>query len=273
MELKLFRPMWGVEQSWEEVFPRFEAAGYDGVEAGVPKAGDDSARFVDLLQKHSLTWIAGVYTYGQTVQDHINVLQKDAHRAKELGAQFVAAHIGSDAHDGADLKLLMTEALRVEADLGIVITHETHRGRPMFNPWKTAQILEQFPTLKVTCDLSHWVCVCERLLDDCLPIIQRVAEQAFHIHARVGYGEGPQVPDPRAPEYQTEVEAHERWWDMIWDSQQRRGFTEATLCPEFGPPPYLQTMPYTRQPLADLWEVVDWQADRQRARFTKRAAG
>jgi hypothetical protein len=139
-----------------------------------------------------------------------------------------------------------------------------------YNPWVTERLLKAYPQLNLSCDFSHWVLVCERLLETELGIIRQCAEQCIHIHARVGYEEGPQVPDPRAPEYQSHVAAHERWWDMIWDAQERRGFNESTLTPEFGAPDYLHTMPYTRMPVADLWDVCNWQADRQRSRFSSR---
>jgi hypothetical protein len=111
--------------------------------------------------------------------------------------------------------------------------------------------------------------VAERLLDDCGPIIELAASRCIHIHARVGYEEGPQVPDPSAPEYQRHVEAHERWWDLVWKSQQARGFAHSTLTPEFGPPGYLHTLPHTNVPVADLDRVCKYMADRLAARFAR----
>lgn len=43
---------------------------------------------------------------------------------------------------------------------------EKHRGRPTFNPWQTRDLVASVPDLRLTADLSHWVCVCERLLSD-----------------------------------------------------------------------------------------------------------
>ncbi len=126
---------------------------------------------------------------------------------------------------------------------------------------------ERFENLKLCCDFSHWVCVCERLIDDQTAIIAQCAQRAIHLHARVGYEEGPQVPDPRAPEYRQHLEAHERWWDIIWSAQKQRGMEESTLTPEFGPPPYLHTLAYTGTPVAKLWEICNWQAKRQAERF------
>lgn len=55
-----------------------------------------------------------------------------------------------------------------------------------------------------------------------------------HVHCRVGYENGPQVPDPRAPEWLPYVEEHEKWWDLIWDVQARRGDKVSTFVPEYG---------------------------------------
>ncbi len=39
--------------------------------------------------------------------------------------------------------------------------------------------------------------------------------------------------------------------------------------PEFGPDPYLQALPFTKQPVADLWDVNNWVKDRISASFTR----
>jgi hypothetical protein len=137
----------------------------------------------------------------------------------------------------------------------------------MYNPWTTRDLLKAVPGLKLTCDFSHWVCVAERLLDGEWSILRQCADHAVHIHARVGYEEGPQVPDPRVPEYRRHLEAHERWWDLVWDRQSNLGHPVTTLTPEFGPPDYLHTLPGSQIPVADLGEICAWQAQRQAERF------
>lgn len=81
----------------------------------------------------------------------------------------------------------------------------------------------------------------------------------------------PQVSDPRAPEWDLHLTTHERWWDIIWDSQKRRGIETSYLTPEFGPPPYMPTLPHTGVPVADLADICDWMARREESRFSKRA--
>src|SRR5207237_10016506 len=142
----------------------------------------------------------------------------------------------------------------------VQVSHETHRGRVFYSPWATMPLVRQFPELKLNFDLSHWTCVAERMLDGEEENLKFLATRCIHIHARVGYEEGPQVPDPRAPEYQRHLEAHERWWGLVWDSQQKRGLEVSTLTPEFGPPGYLHTLPFTNVHVTDLCEVCNWQS-------------
>jgi hypothetical protein len=44
---------------------------------------------------------------------------------------------------------------------------------------------------------------------------------------------------------------------------------ESTFTPNYGPPPYLHTLPHTNVPVASLSEVCDWQANRAREQFAK----
>jgi hypothetical protein len=46
-----------------------------------------------------------------------------------------------------------------------------------------------------------------------------------------------------------------------------RGFDRITLTPEFGPDGYLHCQPFTGKPVADLWEINQWIALRQRGRL------
>lgn len=145
-------------------------------------------------------------------------------------------------------------ALKTQAAIGLPVSHETHRGRLLFTPWDTAFYLRQFPDLRITADYSHWVNVCERLPDDQQAALTLANERAAHVHGRVGYEEGPQVPDPAAPEYGPQVAWHERQWQAIKANRTAAGET-LTFTPEYGPPPYLHTLPHTNVPVADLWKV------------------
>ena len=114
--------------------------------------------------------------------------------------------------------------------------------------------MEKIPELRVTFDVSHWCNVHESLLADQPETIEMTLQRVDHIHARIGHPEGPQVNDPRAPEWEAAVKAHLAWWDKVVDLKKQKGDT-LTVLTEFGPPDYMPTLPYTRQPLADQWAV------------------
>ncbi len=63
------------------------------------------------------------------------------------------------------------------------------------------------------------------------------------------------------------LDAHLRWWREIWKSRHARGEVFCTVTPEFGPDGYLHTLPFTDQPVADLWSLNTWIADRLRQEF------
>ena len=161
--------------------------------------------------------------------------------------------------------LLRLTALANAANIKVFF--ETHRSRSMFNPWVTQRIVEQLPDILLTVDFSHWCVVCERLMDTELDVINAIADNVHHIHARVGYEQGPQVPDPRAPEYEYALRAHQNWWQIIWQSQQQRGFEITTMTPEFGPDGYLHELPFIKIPIADLWELNQWMGVEERRGF------
>lgn len=241
MQLLLARHLWGVDGTWDAVFPRIRASGYGAIETSPPAAAEQ-AHFQALLEQHDFDYIAQIYTHGASVAAHVESFRAQVAACRPMQPLFINCQSGQDAWSEAQSAAFFAEALQIEADSGIAVAHETHRGRVLYNPWTTTRLLDHFPALRLCADLSHWVCVCERLLDDQEDLLHQVARQCLHIHARVGYEEGPQVPDPRAPEYQRHLAAHERWWQWIWEAQAAQGLAQTTLTPEFGLPGYLHTL-------------------------------
>lgn len=159
----------------------------------------------------------------------------------------------------------LEKALRINEDVSFQVNFETHRGRALFEPMHTARLLRRFDTMHLVADLSHWAVVTESLLGAYKEPMPLVFQRTRHIHARVGHEEGPQVSDPRAPHWK-QVDAHLAWWDSIHAEHLKRGETEITADPEFGPP---NTMPTTAdgKPTADLWDVSLWMRDLLRDRW------
>jgi len=109
--------------------------------------------------------------------------------------------------------------------------------------------------LKITLDISHWVCVSESFLEDQSEAVNLAIERTEHLHARVGYTEGPQVPDPRVTAWQQALQAHLAWWDKIAERKKKNNNEILTISPEFGPFPYMVPLPQSGEPIANQWDI------------------
>lgn len=265
MKLGLFWPMWGTLTHWEEVIPAVARQGYAGIELGVLCVEPDRLR--GMLRDHGLRMINVVQTSGDSIQQHLDELRAAVDRWAALGAVRITAHTAADRWPIAQSVEFYGRCVELERSLPIAVAHETHRSRAFFNPWSTRDILRQVPAVRLCCDFSHWVCVAERLLADSADEITLAASHCIHVHTRVGHAQGPQVPDPSAPECAAELAAHEAWWRQIWQAHASRGESEMTATPEFGPPPYMQTLPHTNVPVADRAAVIEWTSARLRTLF------
>lgn len=280
MKLKVFKTLWGHTGSLDDAIAACEQHGFDGIESQPPANAAKRQEFRAKLDEAGLDYIAEICTGGGYVPDrnlspykHLESLRRQAEAAMECQPLFLTVIAGCDAWSIGQSVDFFAAAIRIAEQFGVTASFETHRSRSLFNPWTTREILQHLPALKLTCDFSHWCVVCERLIDTEPEIIALCAERAHHIHARVGYDQGPQVPHPAAPEYRAALEAHENWWTQIWLSQIARNVSVSTLTPEFGPDGYLHQMPFSRKPVANLAEINAWMAARQKKRFAETFLG
>ena len=267
MKPSVFASAWtfgGLDACQREV----DSGDFDGIEGPPPLSVADARA----LRASSVPYIAEVCSGGSYAPAsavpfsvHLEDVQIQVAQAVEAGALFCSCLAGSDSWELSVAVDFFGRALELGAKLGATLSFETHRSRPTFTPWATAALLRALPQLRLTCDFSHWCVVCERLPDD-ETALSLAIQHARHMHARVGYAQGPQVPDPRAPEYETELLAHEGWWRRIALSVAARAEL-VTLTPEFGPDGYLHHSPFSNQPVADLAEINRWMAQRQRVQL------
>lgn len=279
MELKLIKAAWGMTGSWDEKLKRIAEAGYNGVETRMPSVEDES-QFKELLDKYNLELILQVYTgsednkkpYPDSAEAHIISFSNQVERAAQFKPLLINSHSAKDSMPYDEQLQFFEQAIRVEKQIQIPIGHETHRGRAAFTPWGTAQLLKDLPDLHIVADFSHWCNVCESILPDQKENLSLVTQRSIHIHGRVGYEQGPQVPDFRAPEYEYSLRQHEQWWDQICTNHLSNGSAYLTFTPEFGPSPYMHTLPFTNQPVVDLWEICLAMGQRFQDRFIQRYA-
>lgn len=254
MPLKVLKALWGMTGPLEEQLRAVALAGYDGVEARIDRT-EDLKELKRLLCDYKLDCVALVVSKGQETPEVNACLSKEVEQALTLEPIAINSHGGRDRWTMNEHLRFFEHALNVEDAAGVTISHETHRKYSFYFPPVAGAILRHFPELKLTADFAHWVVVCETMLEEHAEDVALACERAHLIHGRVGYPEGPQVPDPRAPEYAMYVAQHKAWWDAILKHQLVRGMSQTIFTSEYGPPPYLHLMPYTQQPVADMWEL------------------
>ena len=251
--LKVLATNWGFEGSVDAFCTKAKEAGYDGVEVWVP---DEKNRgpFLEAVAKHGLSYGFLAGGWEKDPGKHFLQFEKMLLNGVTMKPLYINCHSGRDWFEFDQNKKFIERGLEVAASSGIPVYHETHRGRILFAAHVARRYLESWPNLRLTLDISHWCNVHESLLTDQEDSVNMALSRTDHIHARIGHPEGPQVNDPRAPEWADAVKAHFNWWDKIVERKAAEG-RALTILTEFGPPTYLPTVPYTFQPLADQWDI------------------
>jgi hypothetical protein len=271
MKIHFLCPRWGSESlSPGEFLRRVVASGYDGVEVHLGDTDPEGEEIVagardlemPIVLQHAMTM-------DRDLAIHIPLYTKRLRRLAGLKPLFINTQSGRDLFTLEENLRVFDAAALVEAETGIPLLHETHRARCLHTPWRTSELLRARPSTRLALDLSHWCNVCESLLGDQEDLIAPILPAVEHIHARVGWAQGPQVNDPRAPEWSEAVEAHLKWWDRIIGERRAGGASSFTITPEFGPPPYLPVLPHTREPLSDQWAINIHMMDLLRKRYAE----
>lgn len=241
--------------SLADTFETIKAAGYDGIEAVVSEAEADE--FLALVEHHQLLFI-GVYADiipGKLHEGTFEHYQERLRFLASLNPVFINSQSGKDSYSLEDNATMIEAADAISAASGVPIFHELHRGKFSFCPQTTLPMLDRFPKMRMTADISHWVNVSESFLEDYPDAVAALVERTQHVHARVGFPEGPQIPDPRAPEWAFAVDHHLSWWDQMVARQRAAGQSLITMSPEFGPYPYMPMLPFENQPVTDQWAI------------------
>ncbi|MFP6847930.1 MAG: sugar phosphate isomerase/epimerase [Pseudomonas sp.] len=274
MRLELFRSLWGYHGTWQQALDELLSAGFDGLEARVPETAAQRLINARLLREQHVPYIATLFTstpvlplQSAGIDEHLQDLAHKLDWAAELAPRRVNILAGNDRWPMAEQVEFFGRALELGKASGLQCCFEIHRGRSLYSPWVTLELIRHLPELRFTSDISHWVVTCERLLDDPADDLSSFIERVEHIQARVGYDQGPQVPHPGAAEYAEHLAFHQRHWESIWHSQERRGHTSTSMTPEFGPDGYLHHLPFTNMPVADLWQLNQWMAACERQHF------
>jgi len=245
---------WGFQGSLEEFCALASEAGYNGIEEWLPGSKAEQERLMRVADTYGFNVGLLVGSGSNNFDDHFEQFRRNIDEAVKLEPLYINCHSGRDYFSFEQNRQLIDYTNRSHNASGVRISHETHRSRMLFAAHITRGFIEKLPGLRITLDISHWCNVHESLLQDQPENVSMALTRTDHVHARVGHREGPQVTDPRAPEWEEEVAAHFNWWDQVVQQKIIDG-DRLTVLTEFGPPAYLPTVPYTGMPLANQWQI------------------
>jgi len=263
MEMLYICPFWGQEEMGAPMFlTKVLKDDYDGIEIYIPESNAFLAGFQTALDtvraaQSNFIFIAQHVPEqaDESVDEHIRRVKSRLEYLVSLQPDFINSHTGKDYLSFDDNCKIIDVVENIAHRSGIRILHETHRGRFSFHASSLLPYLDKFPDLRLTGDFSHWCTVSESMLQDQRHVLDKIIPHVHHIHARIGYEHSPQVNDPFAPEWNTHLKIFVDWWAEIVEFNRLSGKSKLTITPEFGPPPYMPTLPHSCKPLADQWTI------------------
>ncbi len=247
-KLLVYQSMWAMERrrpdghewSLDEKLEMIRAAGFDG--AGVRFIDYAYAKTVTgFLREHGMSWQAQCYP--KTVDDLKPVIEY----VQELGADHINLQPDVKPHRLEECIPYIEGWRRLAADAGIALHIETHRDRMTTDLFFTLRLLDCFPDLRLTGDLSHYVVGREfawPISEENHALMHRVIDNCWGFHGRVASREQIQV-QLSFPHQREWLDLFMGWWAYGFASWKKRAAADATLtflC-ELGPREYAMTGP------------------------------
>jgi hypothetical protein len=240
----------GLEWSLPEKLEMIRDAGFDG--CGVRFFDYQYAKDVTgFLRAHNMTWQAQCYP--KTVDD----LEPIIEHVQELGADHINLQPDVKPYRLEDCIPYVEGWRRLAHDAKIPVHIETHRDRMTTDLFFTLHLLDCFPDLRLTADISHYVVGREfawPISEENHGLMHRILDNAWGFHGRVASREQVQI-QIGFPHHKEWVELFMGWWEYGFRSWRKRAPQDATLtflC-ELGPKEYAMTGPDGYE-LSDRWE-------------------
>ena len=240
----------GVEWTLPQKLDMIHDAGFDG--AGVRFFDRDYAREVTTaLRDWGLTWQAQCYP--RTVDDLKPILENVA----EFGADHLNLQADVRPHTVAECVPLIEGWRRLAEEAGVALHFETHRDRMTTDLYFTLRLLDRFPDLRLTGDLSHYVVGREfawPISHDNHRLMHRIIDHCWGFHGRVASREQIQV-QISFPHQRDWLDLFMGWWDYGFRGWRQRAPQDAALtflC-ELGPREYAMTGADGYE-LSDRWD-------------------
>jgi hypothetical protein len=240
----------GLEWTLDEKLEMIRDAGFDG--AGVRFFDRQYAKTVtDFLRAHGMSWQAQCYP--KTVDDLKPIIE----HVQEMGADHINLQPDVRPYRIEECIPYIEGWRRLAADAGISLQIETHRDRMTTDLFFTLHLLDCFPDLRLTGDLSHYVVGREfawPISEENHALMRRILDNCWGFHGRVASREQIQVQISFAHQKEW-VDLFMGWWEYgfrQWKNKAGAAESLTFLC-EMGPKEYAMTG-------ADGYELSDrWQ--------------
>src|SRR5579862_47732 len=257
MRIKYFCSWWGLETlGLRPMLEKVKRAAYDGIEIGIPSNTAVRRELRALLDEYQLEVIAHQYqAEGEVFDNYLRSFGQWIDVAASFEPVLVNSHTGKDCWTREQNLRFVDVTRQAEQRYGIPILHESHRRHFLYSAPVALEYFQEAPNLRITADLAHWVCVAESLLVGHESALEEAIRRAGHIHARVGFAESPQVPDPFSPLWSRELQTFSDWWLRIAQRFHAEGRECLTVTPEYGPPPYGWISLQSGEPLHDFFDM------------------
>ncbi|MBW4023884.1 MAG: sugar phosphate isomerase/epimerase [Proteobacteria bacterium] len=245
-KLLVFQSLWGMERlrseerelRLEEKVERIAAAGFDGVTDHFYDR-HHVAPLMTLLRRHKL----GIE--GQAFPRNVEELAPALEMAAEFGCHHITVQPDICPMTVSDCLPILEGWHRSAERAGVPVYIETHRGRMTNDLLFTMALMDAFPLLRFTADLSHYVVAREispPVRNDIAAMIDRILGRAWALHGRVAGPHQVQL-ELSFPQHQDWFRQFQTWWAAGFRSWRQRAGADDTLtftC-ELGPAPYAIT--------------------------------
>lgn len=263
VEINFYYPRWGSEHiEWPIFLDKVKKEGYLGIEwfPFGEKLPCDYQYILSLLEERGLkfTIVMAVIEKTNTFDEYLFLLREQLFFLAKLKPLFISAQVGREYYSVEQISRCIELCDEVELSTAVPIFQETHRNKWSYGIHRIAPILDIFPDLKLTLDLSHWYCVSESFLEDQQLLLIRILKHVHHVHARIGHTQGAQVHDVSNAINLNIIKEHMLVWQKYLDLKIDENIMSLTFTTEFGPPPYLNSLGNIDDDYQEQWRQNLW---------------
>jgi hypothetical protein len=201
----------------------------------------------------------------------VNDLKPVIEYVQELGADHINLQPDVRPYTLEECIPLLDGWRRLSRDAGISVHVETHRNRMTTDLLFTLRLLDCFPDLRLTGDISHYVVGREfgwPIAEENHALMHRILDNCWGFHGRVASREQIQV-QISFPHHKEWLDLFMGWWEYGFRSWRKRAPPDAVLtflC-ELGPKEYAMTGRDGYE-LSDRWEESQYLMSLVRALWT-----